>query len=74
MDFAADQFTERGIDQLVPGDTALAGKSLRHDSGGKVGIVRGLDQDLRARQAGADQFGDFLRIHADHGSKCPPGP
>jgi hypothetical protein len=29
-----------------------------------MGVVRRLDQDLRAGQASADQFGDFLGIHA----------
>src|ERR1700733_15096076 len=40
VDFATHEVTERGIDQLVARNATFAGKSLRHDSGGIMGVVR----------------------------------
>ena len=71
MDLPAHQLTQRGIDQLVTGDAAFAGKSLRHDSGGIMGVVRGLHQDLapgRPARMSSATFSGFMR----NGSKCLP--
>lgn len=58
MDFASNQFAQSLVDELVPRDRPQTGELRRNDARGEVGVVVGFDNDVRAGQSGANEFGD----------------
>jgi hypothetical protein len=63
VDLTPHELAERLVDELVTRDGALAGEILRHDAGGEMRVVVGLDVDVGTGKAGSDQLGDLLGIH-----------
>src|SRR5437879_13486725 len=45
-------------------EAAFAREFLRHDARREMCVVIGLDPHLRPRQAGANELGEFLGVHA----------
>jgi len=63
VDLAPHELTERAVDELVPGEAALAGKLARDHARGKVGIVLGGDLHLGSGEPGANQPRNFFGVH-----------
>src|SRR5580693_9293902 len=63
VDLAAHERAERAVHELMPRETALAGKLVRHDARRKMRVVLRLHEHLRTRQPGANKTRDFFRVH-----------
>jgi arabinose-5-phosphate isomerase len=55
---------QRPVNELVTCEATLAGEIRRNDACGEMGVVIGLDADVGAGQAGADQLCDLFRVHS----------
>ena len=64
MNLPSHALTERFVDELVTGKTALAGKFTRHHARGEVRVVVRFDLHLRLGEGGADELSNLFRIHA----------
>jgi arabinose-5-phosphate isomerase len=58
----------------MPRQRAFARELRRNDAGGVVGVVFGLNDDVRSRQAGADHLGDLFWVHGRHDIQNVAGP
>jgi hypothetical protein len=64
MDLTSHALTERFVDELVPGETALTGKFTRHHARGEMRVVVRFDPHLCPGEGRADELCDLFRIHA----------
>lgn len=63
MDLAAHELAERAVHQLVTRNAAFALELACDDAGGEMGVILGLNPDISAREAGANQLGNLFRAH-----------
>jgi hypothetical protein len=63
MDIAPHTLAESFVDELMPGERALADKFPRHDTRGEVCVVVGFDPNLRLGEGSANQLCDLFWIH-----------
>src|SRR5690242_5869562 len=63
VDLVSHAGAERPVDELMPGNAALAHELGRDDASREVRVVVGFDPDIGVRQAGADQLRHLFRTH-----------
>jgi hypothetical protein len=63
MDFASDALAQRAIDALVARQRTLTRKFGADDQCFEVCLILRSHLDLGARERGADQLGNLLRMH-----------